>query len=50
MEALRNIEIYTNYGLNQEMNLNKPRYTCWSSHYRTFVSLIHMFSSAYQCG
>ena len=45
IEALKNNEISTGRGLNQEMSLKRPRDTCWSSHYGAFVNLIHMFSS-----
>ena len=44
IEALKNNEISTGHGLNQEMSLKRPGGTCWSSHYGAFVNLIHMFS------
>ena len=45
IEALKNNEISTGRGLNQEMSLKRPRDTHWSSHYGALVNLIHMFSS-----
>ncbi|KAM3695753.1 hypothetical protein ACJW31_07G157300 [Castanea mollissima] len=45
IEALKNNEISTSRGLNQEMSLKRPRDTHWSSHYDALVNLIHMFSS-----
>ncbi|XP_075649684.1 uncharacterized protein LOC142620156 [Castanea sativa] len=45
IEVLKNNEISTGRGLNQEMSLKRPRDTCWSSHYGALVTLIHMFSS-----
>ena len=45
IEALKNNEISTGHGLNQEMSLKRLGGTCWSSHYGAFVNLIHMFSS-----
>ncbi|KAL4600059.1 hypothetical protein ACB092_11G170800 [Castanea dentata] len=45
IEALKNNEISTIRGLNQEMSLKRPGDTCWSSHYGALVTLIHMFSS-----
>ncbi|XP_047949207.1 zinc finger MYM-type protein 1-like [Salvia hispanica] len=38
-------EISTGRGLNQEMSLKRPGDTCWSSHYCTLVSWIHLYSS-----
>jgi hypothetical protein len=45
MEVLQNNEISTDRGLNQEMNLNRPGETRWSSHYGAIINLILMFSS-----
>ena len=45
IEALKNNEISTGHGLNQEMSLKRPGDTCWSSHYGALINLIHMFSS-----
>ena len=45
IEALKNNEISTGRGLNQEMSLKRPRDTRWSSNYGALVNLIHMFSS-----
>jgi hypothetical protein len=45
VEALKNNEISTGCGLNQEMNLKRPGETRWSSHYGATISLITMFSS-----
>ena len=45
VEALKNNEMSTGCGLNQEMNLKRPSETCWSSHYDAAISLITMFSS-----
>ncbi|XP_065630786.1 uncharacterized protein LOC136068063 [Quercus suber] len=45
IEALKNNEISTGRGLNQEMSLKRPGDTRWSSHYGALVNLIHMFSS-----
>ncbi|XP_059438083.1 uncharacterized protein LOC132170937 [Corylus avellana] len=45
VEALRNNEISTGRGLNQEINLKRPGDTRWSSHYGAVVSFIFMFSS-----
>jgi hypothetical protein len=45
IETLRNNEIPTGHGLNQEMNLKRPGDMRWSSHYGALVSLILVFSS-----
>ncbi|XP_075670466.1 uncharacterized protein LOC142640283 [Castanea sativa] len=45
IEALKNNEISTGRGLNQEMSLKRPADTRWSSHYGALVNIIHMFSS-----
>ena len=45
IEALKKNEISTSRGLNQEMSLERPGDTRWSSHYGALVNLIHMFSS-----
>ena len=45
IEALKNNEISTGRGLNQEMSLKRSGDTRWSSHYGVLVNLIHMFSS-----
>ena len=45
IEALKNNEISTGRGLNQEMSLKIPGDTRWSSRYGALVNLIHMFSS-----
>ena len=45
IEALKNNEISTGRGLNQEMSLKRSGDTHWSSHYGVLVNLIHMFSS-----
>ena len=45
IEALKNNVISTGRGLNQEMSLERPGDTRWSSHYGALVNLIHMFSS-----
>ncbi|KAL4613890.1 hypothetical protein ACB092_07G014500 [Castanea dentata] len=45
IEALKNNEISTGRGLNQEMSLKRPGNTRWSSHYGALVNIIHMFSS-----
>ncbi|XP_075645560.1 uncharacterized protein LOC142616631 [Castanea sativa] len=45
IEALKNNEISTGRGLNQEMSLKRPGDTRWSSHYGALVNIIHMFSS-----
>jgi hypothetical protein len=44
VEALRNNEISTGRGLNQEINRKRPGDTQWSSHYGAVISLILMFS------
>ena len=44
IEALKNNEISTGRGLNQEMSLKRSGDTRWSSHYGVLVNLIHMFS------
>ena len=43
IEALKNNEISTGRGLNQEMSLKRPGDIHWSSHYGALVNLIHMF-------
>ncbi|XP_030923416.1 uncharacterized protein LOC115950348 [Quercus lobata] len=45
IEVLKNNEISTGRGLNQEMSLKRPGDIRWSSHYGALVNLIHMFSS-----
>ncbi|KAL4605598.1 hypothetical protein ACB092_09G041100 [Castanea dentata] len=45
IEALKNNDISTGRGLNQEMSLKRPGDTRWSSHYGALVNIIHMFSS-----
>ena len=45
VEALKNNEMSTSRGLNQEMNLKRPNETRWSTHYGATISLITMFSS-----
>jgi hypothetical protein len=45
VEALKNNEMPTSRGLNQEMNLKKPGEKHWSCHYGAAISLITMFSS-----
>jgi hypothetical protein len=44
VEALKNNEISTGHGLNQEINLKRSSETCWSSHYGATISLITVFS------
>ncbi|XP_059451114.1 uncharacterized protein LOC132181905 [Corylus avellana] len=48
VEALRNNEISTGRGLNQEINLKRPRETRWSSHYGAIINRILMFSSVFE--
>jgi hypothetical protein len=43
--ALRNNEISTGCGLNQEINLKRLGDTRWSSHYGAIVGLVLIFSS-----
>jgi hypothetical protein len=45
VKALKNNEIFTGRGLNQEMNLKRPGDMRWSSYYGVAISLITMFSS-----
>jgi hypothetical protein len=45
VEALRNNEIFTDHGLNQEMDLKRPRNTRWSFDYGAIVNLIQVLSS-----
>jgi hypothetical protein len=45
VEALKNNEMSTDRGLNQEMNLKRPNEMRWSSHYGAAISLITMFFS-----
>jgi hypothetical protein len=43
--ALKNGEIVSGRGLNQETNLKRPANTRWNSHFATLVNLILMFKS-----
>ncbi|KAL4611456.1 hypothetical protein ACB092_08G124600 [Castanea dentata] len=43
IEALKNNEISTGRGLNQEMSLKRLGDTRWSSHYGALINIIHMF-------
>ncbi|XP_065616780.1 uncharacterized protein LOC136062078 [Quercus suber] len=45
IEELKNNEISTGRGWNQEMSLKRPGDTRWSSHFGALVNLIHTFSS-----
>ena len=45
IEALRNSEISSGQGLNQETSLRRFGDTCWGSHYGTLISIVTMFSS-----
>ncbi|XP_010484985.1 PREDICTED: uncharacterized protein LOC104763292 [Camelina sativa] len=44
-EEINNGERSTGTGFNQEISLQRPGNTRWSSHYRTLVRLIELFSS-----
>jgi hypothetical protein len=44
VEALKNNEIFTGRGLNQEINLKRSGEMCWSSHYGATISLITVFT------
>ncbi|KAF8389668.1 hypothetical protein HHK36_024187 [Tetracentron sinense] len=45
IEALKNGELSSGHGLNQETSLKRVGDTRWGSHYDTLISLIIMFSS-----
>ena len=45
IEALRNSEISSGQGLNQETSLRHFGDTRWGSHYGTLISIVTMFSS-----
>nr|XP_028946821.1 uncharacterized protein LOC103417557 [Malus domestica] len=45
MEAIRDYELPSGQGLNQETSLKRASDTRWGSHYGTLVSLVNMFSS-----
>jgi hypothetical protein len=45
IEALKLGETGTGQGLNQEMGLARPSDTCWGSHYKTVMHVMHLYPS-----
>ncbi|XP_010555974.1 PREDICTED: uncharacterized protein LOC104825349 [Tarenaya hassleriana] len=44
-EGINNGEISIGKRLNQDITLQRPRNTCWRSHYKTLLRLVELFSS-----
>ncbi|XP_042035304.1 zinc finger MYM-type protein 1-like [Salvia splendens] len=47
-QALEVDELETGFGLNQELGLKKPGDTRWSSHYKTLLNVMDLFSTIFK--